>query len=212
MSSIADLRREYAGRPLVEEHADPDPIRQFGVWFNEALHAQLLDPNAMALATVSASGEPSARIVLLKDYDARGFVFFTNYESAKGHDLAANPRACLLFYWAELARQVRISGMVSRVPPEESDAYFRTRPPDAQLGAWASRQSMVIASRAELEERFAALQRQYDGRAIPRPAYWGGYRVAPEQIEFWQGRPSRLHDRLLYSRRGGDWVRVRLAP
>lgn len=212
MSSIADLRREYAGRPLVEEHADPDPIRQFGVWFNEALHAQLLDPNAMALATVSASGEPSARIVLLKDYDARGFVFFTNYESAKGHDLAANPRACLLFYWAELARQVRIIGMVSRVPPEESDAYFRTRPPDAQLGAWASRQSMVIASRAELEERFAALQRQYDGRAIPRPAYWGGYRVAPEQIEFWQGRPSRLHDRLLYSRRGGDWVRVRLAP
>jgi pyridoxamine 5'-phosphate oxidase len=212
MPSLADLRREYAGRPLLEEDTDPDPIRQFGVWFDEAVQAQLVDPNAMTLATVSPAGEPSARIVLLKDYDARGFVFFTNYESAKGRHLIARAQACLLFFWPELARQVRITGTVTRVARKESDEYFHSRPYDAQLGAWASMQSSVIASRAEIEDRFIALQRQYEGQSIPRPEYWGGYRLAPEQVEFWQGRPSRLHDRLLYSRRGHEWARVRLAP
>jgi pyridoxamine 5'-phosphate oxidase len=211
--SLHDLRREYAARALTEAGAAADPIEQFRVWFEEAVRAELLDVNAMALATADARGEPSARTVLLKDFDAGGFVFFTNYESRKARDLHANPRACLLFFWAELERQVRITGGVSKIAPEESAAYFATRPPDSQLAAWASPQSAPIVDRAALEARIEAAARQHAGSAVPLPPFWGGYRVAPAFMEFWQGRRNRLHDRLLYTREpGGAWTRVRLAP
>ena len=212
MPSIANLRREYASRALVEEEALADPIGQFAAWFDEAVKAGIPDVNAMTLATASAAGEPAARIVLLKSFDEQGFVFFTNYGSAKGQDLVANTRACLLFFWVELERQVRITGSVTRVSREESAEYFHSRPYESQLGAWTSRQSSVIESRRELEDRFIALQTQYEGQTIPLPDYWGGYRVSAERVEFWQGRPSRLHDRLLYSRARHGWSRVRLAP
>ncbi len=213
MTSIGDLRREYASRALLEADAFDDPLRQFDLWFDEAVKASLLEVNAMTLATSSPSGEPSARIVLLKAVDERGFVFFTNYESAKGRDLNANPRASLLFYWAELERQIRITGAVSRVAHEESAAYFQSRPFESRIGAWASAQSRVIPERAGLEARQAELRETHRGHEVPLPPYWGGYRVAPERIEFWQGRKSRLHDRLLYTRNAdATWSRVRLAP
>jgi pyridoxamine 5'-phosphate oxidase len=213
MTSIGDLRREYASRALVEGDAFDDPLRQFALWFDEAVKASLLEVNAMTLATSSPHGEPSARIVLLKAFDERGFVFFTNYESAKGRDLDANPRASLLFFWAELERQIRITGAASRVPAEESAAYFHSRPFESQIGAWASAQSRVLRDRAELEARQAELRETHSGQEVPLPPYWGGYRVAPERMEFWQGRTSRLHDRLLYTREAdGTWFRVRLAP
>jgi pyridoxamine 5'-phosphate oxidase len=212
MSTLSDLRREYASRALVEEDAHADPIQQFSLWFSEALSAELLDTNAMTLAT-AAHGEPAARTVLLKGFDAGGFVFFTNYESAKGRELAANPRACLLFFWAELERQVRINGAVTRIPAEESAAYFQSRPFESQIGAWASDQSRPVADRAALEARYAALLEQYVGGTVPPPPHWGGYRLVPDAIEFWQGRKSRLHDRLLYARQSdGSWARSRLAP
>ncbi len=212
MSTIADLRREYASRALSEDQADADPIRQFTTWFDEAVSAQLLDVNAMTLATVSPAGDPAARIMLLKGFDEHGFVFFTNYESAKGRELAARPRACLLFFWVELERQVRITGSVSKVSPVESDEYFHSRPVESQIGAWASAQSTTVADRGSLEARFAELSTQYAGKAVPLPPFWGGYRVRPELMEFWQGRQSRLHDRLLYTRDGANWSRSRLAP
>ncbi len=212
MSAIADLRREYASRALSEDQADADPIRQFATWFDEAVSAQLLDVNAMTLATVSPTGDPAARIVLLKGFDEHGFVFFTNYESAKGRELAARPRACLLLFWVELERQVRITGSVTQVSTAESDEYFHSRPFESQLGAWASAQSTPVANRALLETRFAELSAQYAGKAVPLPPFWGGYRVRPELVEFWQGRQSRLHDRLLYTRDGVNWSRSRLAP
>ncbi len=212
MSAIADLRREYASRALSEDQADADPIRQFATWFDEAVSAQLLDVNAMTLATVSPTGDPAARIVLLKGFDEHGFVFFTNYESAKGRELAARPRACLLFFWVELERQVRITGSVTQVSAAESDEYFHSRPFESQLGAWASAQSTPVATRALLETRFAELSAQYAGKAVPLPPFWGGYRVRPELVEFWQGRQSRLHDRILYTRDGANWSRSRLAP
>ena len=213
MTTIADLRREYASRALVETDSHDDAIRQFALWFDEALETQLLDVNAMTLATATPSGEPSARTVLLKGYDEHGFVFFTNYESAKGEQLAANPRACLLFFWAELERQVRITGTVEKTSREESEQYFLSRPLESQIGAWASAQSRRVATRAELEERYATLLGNYADGNIPVPHYWGGYRVKPDAIEFWQGRKSRLHDRLLYTKRpDGTWARVRLAP
>ncbi len=213
MNTIADLRREYASRALTEDAADADPIRQFSAWFDEALKAQLIDVNAMTLATASAAGEPAARIVLLKGADQAGFVFFTNYDSAKGRDLAANPRACLLLFWAELERQVRITGAVAKTTTEESEQYFHSRPFESQAGATISAQSRPVADRAQLETRYAEFVAQHRGAIVPLPANWGGYRVTPERIEFWQGRTSRLHDRLLYSRQGdGSWSRTRLQP
>lgn len=212
MSNIADLRREYSSRALNEADADTDPIRQFSTWFAEAVKAELLDANAMTLATVSTAGDPAARIVLLKGFDDSGFVFFTNYESAKGRDLAAHPRACLLFFWRELERQVRITGAIEKVTQAESDEYFHSRPFESQVGAWASAQSTTVASRALLDARYAKLKAEYAGQVVPLPPFWGGYRVAANRMEFWQGRTSRLHDRLLYTREAGDWTRSRLSP
>ena len=212
MSTIADLRREYSSRALNEADADTDPIRQFSMWFAEAVKAELLDANAMTLATVSPAGEPAARIVLLKGFDDSGFVFFTNYESAKGRDLAAHPRACLLFFWRELERQVRITGAIEKVAEAESEEYFHSRPFESQVGAWASAQSTTVASRALLDARYAKLKADYAGRVVPLPPFWGGYRVTANSMEFWQGRTSRLHDRLLYTREYGSWKRSRLSP
>jgi pyridoxamine 5'-phosphate oxidase len=212
--TIADLRREYASRALDEQDAHADPLRQFAIWFDEALQSQLIDANAMTLATASATGEPSARTVLLKGADEHGFVFYTNYDSAKGRDLAENPRASLLFFWAELERQVRINGAVARTTAAESDEYFQSRPFESLIGASISPQSHPVASRAELEQRYAEmLQKHAQDPVVPRPSHWGGYRVTPDAIEFWQGRKSRLHDRLLYTKQAdGTWSRSRLAP
>lgn len=210
--TLAELRREYRSRVLAEAEAAADPIAQFRQWFDEALQAESLEANAMTLATVSAAGDPAARTVLLKGFDADGFVFFTNYESAKGDDLAQHPRACLLFFWGELERQVRITGSVSRVSREESVEYFRSRPRESQIGAWVSPQSRPIPHRGVLEENYESLAAQYEGGPVPLPPFWGGYRVSPERIEFWQGRPNRLHDRLLYTKSPTGWARVRLAP
>ncbi len=209
--SIADLRVEYALKTLEERHAQPDPMQQFGIWMVEAIHAQVPEPTAMSLATVGMNGRPSGRIVLLKGVDPKGFVFFTNYQSRKGRELAANPGAALTFLWKELERQVRIEGAVEKVSREDSEAYFATRPLGSRIGAWASPQSEVIANRAWLEERWTALTQQY-GEDPPLPPHWGGYRVVPEYLEFWQGRRSRLHDRIAYSRESGRWKVSRLAP
>lgn len=212
MTSLADLRREYASRALTEADAHQDPIQQFSVWFGEALKAELLDANAMTLATATRRGDPSARIVLLKGFDEAGFVFFTNYESAKGRAIAENPRACLLIFWGALERQVRITGNVTKTSANESATYFQSRPFESQIGAWASAQSRTVADRAALESRYAELAAKYAGGPVPLPPFWGGYRVLPDSLEFWQGRKSRLHDRLLYTRTGASWTRSRLAP
>lgn len=209
--SIAHLRKEYTRERFDESDADPDPFVQFKRWFDEALKAELPEPNAMTLATASPGGVPSARIVLLKEVSGGGFVFYTNYESRKGQELAANPNAALLFHWVELERQVRIEGRVSKVTPDESDAYYRIRPLGSRIGAWASPQSAVLANRQELESKVAdATQRLGDDP--PRPPHWGGYRLVPTALEFWQGRESRLHDRLAYAPAGGGWAVRRLSP
>jgi pyridoxamine 5'-phosphate oxidase len=211
--NIADLRQNYTRAGLIEADAEIDPFQQFQTWFQAALSAQLLEPNAMTLATTTAKGLPSARIVLLKDFDVRGFVFYTNYESLKAQQLSENPHAALVFWWGELERQIRIEGRVEKVSPDESDRYFHSRPIGSQIGAWASNQGQVVASRDILENKQSELEKEYQNKEIPRPSHWGGFRVVPLVIEFWQGRPSRLHDRLRYSLQAdGSWLRERLAP
>lgn len=210
--SIAHLRRDHGVQPLELEDLDPDPIVQFGTWMEEALAEGLLLPNTMTLATAAPDGRPSARMVLLKGFDRDGFVFYTNYESRKGRELSVNPYAALVFYWARLERQVRVEGRVERVSSEDSDAYFASRPLESRLGAWASRQSAPLEARAELEDRLAQLEEQHSSGDVPRPPHWGGWIVRPEAIELWQGRPNRLHDRFLYTRRDDGWDRTRLNP
>lgn len=212
-ASIAHLRREYLNRGLSEKEAPRTPLPLFEKWFKEALKAQVLDANAMVLATIAPFGKPAARVVLLKGYDSTGFVFYTNYQSHKGRELERKPGASLLFFWPQLSRQIRIEGRVKKVSAWESDEYFATRPRGSQLAAWASDQSRVIPGRENLEKRMRELEKKFGEGPIPRPSHWGGYRLSPEKLEFWKGRPNRLHDRLLYSKRpGGGWTRERLAP
>ena len=208
--AISTPRRDYLGSPLIEDGAGEDPLALFLVWFRAAEPVEA-DATAMVLATVSPAGQPSARLVLLKDVDARGFTFYSNYESRKAAELAANNRASLLFYWRALDRQVRIEGLVEPIAAEESDAYFQSRPVESRWGAYASPQSRVVADRSELEARVLEVQQQF-GDDVPRPPWWGGYRLAPYAYEFWQGRPNRLHDRLRYERHEGSWRRSRLGP
>ncbi len=212
MDHVARLREEYTRAGLRESDADPDPVEQFRGWFGEALAADLHEPNAMTLATATPDGRPSARVVLLKGFDERGFVFYTNYWGRKSRELEANPRAALVFYWGELERQVRVEGRVLRVSDGESDAYFAGRPRGSQLGALASEQSRPVRDRGALERRLRELEGEYEGREVPRPAFWGGYRIEPETMEFWQGRENRLHDRLRYRRSEGGWKIERLQP
>jgi pyridoxamine 5'-phosphate oxidase len=212
-SNVADLRRNYTRAGLNETEADSNPFTQFQTWFDQALAADLPEPNAMTLATATPEGKPSARIVLLKGFDEDGFVFYTNYASQKGQQLADNPWASLVFWWAELERQVRIDGRVEKVSKQESEEYFASRPLGSRLGAWASPQSQVISSRVVIEDKIAELEPKYEEETIPKPPNWGGYRLIPTEIEFWQGRPNRLHDRLRYRQQGdGSWLRERLAP
>ncbi len=217
MSFLSTLRLlltlgKGVARGLPEAAADRDPVDLFGEWFEAARRAGLLLPEAMAVATTSKDGQPSVRMMLLKAFDRHGFVFYTNYDSRKAGELAAHPRAALLFHWAALQRQVRVEGPVTKLSADESFAYFRTRPRGSRLGAWASRQSEPLPDRHSLEARFRQYERQYEGAEVPLPPFWGGYRVAPQRIEFWQGRANRLHDRLLFVREGEGWQTMRLYP
>ncbi|MFN0137625.1 MAG: pyridoxamine 5'-phosphate oxidase [Phycisphaerae bacterium] len=207
------MRKEYRQRGLLEFDADADPQRMFDRWFDDAVRANLPEPNAMSLATVAADGMPSVRIVLLKGYDERGFVFYTNYNSRKGHELVQQPKAAACFWWEGLERQVRVEGEVSQIDPVESDTYFATRPRESQIGTWVSSQSSVIPGRDALEQQLLQTMARFGHRPIPRPPHWGGYRLRASMIEFWQGREHRLHDRLRYTRQvSGAWLRERLSP
>jgi pyridoxamine 5'-phosphate oxidase len=213
MKNIADIRRDYSHKSLSEKDADANAIKQFEKWWNEAVDSKIDEVNAMTLATASIDGLPSARIVLLKEFNEKGFVFFTNYESYKAQQLAENPKACLVFFWKELERQVRATGLIQKINSAESDAYFHSRPESSRIGAWASPQSRVIESRHWLDEKFNELVNKMEGTDIKRPPHWGGYIVKPVVIEFWQGRPSRLHDRIQYTLDdNGEWKIERLAP
>lgn len=210
---IASIRINYSRQALSEESVSNDPLDQFKVWLNEAILSQVLEPTALVLSTVSADNRPSARVVLLKEVSSEGFVFFTNYDSRKGQQLAENPHASMTFFWAELERQVRIEGTIEKVAANVSDAYFHSRPRGSQVGAWASPQSSEISSREELEKAEAKYELDFANlEIIPRPEHWGGYVLKPERIEFWQGRPNRLHDRIVFERADAHWVRKRLAP
>jgi pyridoxamine 5'-phosphate oxidase len=210
--NIADIRKDYKLRSLHEADVAADAILQFTKWWDEAIASEIGEVNAMTLATVDAGNTPSARIVLLKGYDENGFVFYTNYHSHKAADMEANNRVALLFFWKELERQVRIEGVISKTSEQQSDAYFASRPEGSKIGAWASPQSTVIASREVIEENVAELAKSFAGSAIDRPPHWGGYVVKPALIEFWQGRQSRLHDRIQYTLKEGQWITERLAP
>jgi pyridoxamine 5'-phosphate oxidase len=210
--SIADIRTDYRRHAFSEKDAADDPIAQFTTWFDEAVRAEVMEPNAMCLATATPDAYPSARMVLLKGVDARGFVFYTDYRSRKGQELADNPGAALCFFWPELERQVRVTGAVQRVSRAESDAYFQSRPLPSRLGAWSSVQSSVLPSRDVLEAEVEAVTQRFAAGEVPLPDHWGGFRVVPEEIEFWQGRSSRLHDRIQYRREAGTWVKRRLSP
>lgn len=209
---LADLRREFRGQPLRRADLDADPFVQFDRWFQEATRAAVPEPNAMCLATVADDGQPSSRTVLLKFYDRSGFVFYTNYGSRKAREIEANPRVALLLFWPDLFRQVKIRGHASRCSSAESLAYFLRRPRDSQLGAWVSSQSQVISSRSMLEQKFAEMKQKFAAGEVPLPSFWGGYRVVPQDIEFWQGQENRLHDRFAYSRKDDGWQIERLAP
>lgn len=211
--SIADLRKEYSSESLLETDVEPDPFDQFQKWWMQAVNSQIDEPNAMTLATASSDGMPAARIILLKGFDKNGFVFFTNYKSYKAMHLEENPRACLVFFWKELERQVRITGLVKKIPEKQSDEYFYSRPKGSQVGAWTSPQSQVIESRDWLDKQYLQRSEEFKEKELKRPPYWGGYLVTPVIIEFWQGRPSRLHDRIQYSLQdNGSWKTERLAP
>lgn len=209
---LSAIRRDYTLKELSRSSVDADPFEQFGIWMTEALDAQMPDPTAMTLSTVDAKNRPSARVVLLKEFSNAGFVFFTNYESKKSRDLRSNPNSSLHFFWPELERQISILGTADKIAAEESEAYFKTRPVDSQIGAWASKQSSVLASRSVLEKWVAELKEKFEGRDIPLPDFWGGYRVTPVNLEFWQGRRSRLHDRICYELVDGKWEISRLSP
>lgn len=212
-ATVQNLRLDYKAATLLENDVDKNPIIQFEKWFKQAIDAQILEPNAMTLATASAQGIPTARIVLLKEFDAQGFVFYSNYDSYKGKTLLENPYAALVFFWGDVERQIRIEGVVERVVDEQSAAYFKTRPWGSKLGALVSPQSSVIPDRKFLEDRLKQLEKQYTDKDVPRPEHWGGFRVIPHKIEFWQGRRNRLHDRLVYThQKDGSWTIARLAP
>lgn len=209
---IADLRREYRTRPLHRTDLVANPFAQFDHWFNEALQAEAMDPNAMSIATVAANGQPSIRTVLLKYYGEDGFIFYTNLDSRKANEISRNDRVALLFYWHELHRQVKIQGRTERIPTADNLRYFMRRPRDSQIGAWVSKQSSIISSRAILENKFAEMKQKFSSGRIPLPSFWGGYRVIPSRIEFWQGRENRLHDRFMYTFGASGWDIARLAP
>jgi pyridoxamine 5'-phosphate oxidase len=211
-SAISDLRKDYLLHGLDKGDVMPNPIEQFRVWFEAAVEAGVPEPNAMHVSTVTADGRPDGRIVLIKDVSDAGFVFYTNYESRKGRQLTERPVAALTFFYPELERQIRIEGRVEKVSADESDAYFNIRPRGSQIGAWVSNQSRIVDSREVLENRQRELETQFDGQTVPRPLHWGGFRVVPDVLEFWQGRPSRLHDRIRYRKEGQQWIIERLSP
>ncbi|MHB1688337.1 MAG: pyridoxamine 5'-phosphate oxidase [Ignavibacteriaceae bacterium] len=211
-TNISKLRRNYSLQGLDESNVNPNPFKQFSKWMDEVIKSDVLDPTAMILATANKAIIPSVRVVLLRGYDENGFVFFTNYESHKGNDLISNPNASILFFWKELERQVRFTGEIEKTSAEESEEYFHSRPVESQLSAWASKQSSVIPNRQFLEKTFEELKSRYEGKEIPLPPFWGGFRLKPDNFEFWQGRENRLHDRICYRRKNNGWEIVRLSP